>query len=68
MTTEAEFVERTIFAAIIHGQRLPDEEIYSEGRMACLNGLGFHECPYEFASVAGLSWRIGWNDYALANA
>lgn len=68
MTTEAEFVELAIYTAIAKGHCMPDTQYYSEGYAACRDGLAFHERPYEMLSVAGLSWRIGWNDYALANA
>jgi ribosome modulation factor len=67
MTQETEFVEYAMFSAIIHGQMPPIQQNYSEGYSAWKAGKAFHECPHEQASCAALSWRIGWNDCALAN-
>ena len=50
---------------IIHGRRSPSADAFAAGRAAHADGKGFHESPHKMFSVAGLSWRIGWNDAAL---
>jgi hypothetical protein len=43
-----------------------DLDALADGIVAHRNGLAFHESPYSSASsVAGFSWRIGWNERAL---
>lgn len=58
--------EADAFMAICRKERGPDMIPYRAGYEAHADGLQFHECPHDFQSVAGLSWRIGWNDRALA--
>jgi hypothetical protein len=42
-----------------------DLDAFVDGVMAHRIGLPFHACPHPAQSVAGLSWRLGWNERAL---
>lgn len=53
------------FLAICRYEIEADPVIRQEGRDAHEAGLAFHEAPYRFDTVAGLCWRLGWNDRAL---
>jgi len=58
--------QETTFADIVHGRQKPDPTAYRAGWDAHQAGKHFHEGPQPFDSVEALSWRIGWNDRALA--
>jgi hypothetical protein len=42
-----------------------DLDAFADGVMAHRIRLPFHACPHPSNSVAGLSWRLGWNERAL---
>jgi hypothetical protein len=60
-----QMVEEAVYSGIIHSVHPPNKEAYTEGYQAHSDGIPFHMGKYEFFSVKGLSWRIGWNDRAL---
>ncbi len=57
--------DEAIYAGIIHEQVKPDPALLEAGWNAHASGKGFHESPHPMFTVAGLCWRIGWNDRAL---
>jgi len=58
--------EAQTYEAIIDGKLKPDPTTYQAGWDAHAAGKQFHEGPKPHHCVEGLSWRIGWNDRALA--
>ena len=57
--------EDRVYQDIIAGTREPDPVHSQAGRAAHEAGRQFHECLHLMFSVAGLSWRFGWNERAL---
>jgi hypothetical protein len=57
--------ESAAFLAICQGDAPPDAAAYAQGWDAHEQGRAFHEYPYPFDTVLGLSWRLGWNERAL---
>ena len=58
--------EDKAFLAICRGEQEPDAASRQAGRDDHAAGLQFHEGPQPFDTVKALSWRIGWNERALA--
>lgn len=67
LTETSPATEDDEFLAICRFEREPDPEACQAGRDAWDAGTGFHEGPQPFESVKALSWRIGWNERALAS-
>ena len=63
----AVMTESERFLAICRKQTEPDAAAYKRGHDDHAAGKGFHEGPRPLSSVEALSWRIGWNDRALAH-
>lgn len=57
--------ETAQYEAILHGTAAPDPDAYKAGWAARDADAPFHACPQPHHSVAGLSWRLGWNDRAI---
>jgi Zn-finger nucleic acid-binding protein len=60
--------EMQIYDAIIAGELKPDPTHYQAGWDAHAASKEFHEGPKPHFTVAGLCWRMGWNDRALREA
>ena len=54
-----------LFDAVLSGKMDPDLLFYTMGWKDAEAGKQFHEGPTPYFGIAALSWRIGWNDYAL---
>lgn len=61
----AESDHRT-FLKTIHGEQAPDPTHYRTGWDAHAAGTPFSEGPRPLETFEAISWRLGWNDRALA--
>jgi hypothetical protein len=67
MTGAAEAAYDAAVAKLTLTVRDLDLDAFADGVLAHRNGEPFHKSPYDFTTLAGLSWRMGWNERALAN-
>jgi hypothetical protein len=70
MTTAAERDQAARYDRVIRGVdvgiRDLDLDAFADGVLAHRAGWPFHDNPHRDLLLAGLSWRMGWNERALA--
>ena len=59
--------EDQTYTAIIQGTAPPPRDLGAAGWDGHQAGKQFHENPNPIHTVAGLCWRIGWNNRAMGH-